>query len=193
MLFLTIINSLLHFISITILCNKIYAFAVNKTRFSISAILLVMFASLSGFLDIYNFLSLIFYFLFFIFQLTLCRLSMKDSKAKTIFFVSVTLYLCETIILFYTKSFLDVSYGSNKLISFFINVFLLIACFVCCYTNVIKTIKNMLNSASPAIRKCILFLMFLCMLNVALMSDIQYYITSNDLFFEFRLYLYPRF
>lgn len=67
------------------------------------------------------------------------------------------------------------------MIDFLTSAFLLILCLIGCYTKNVHYLKILFRSANRTTKICIFLLLVLCMLNVALLSDIEHYIINDSL------------
>lgn len=180
---LTAVISLLHYVTIVILGNRIFEYTINKIALIVSNAFLVIGAMLSTHFDKSKDSMLVVYILFFIVQLLFLYWVLNRSKIKTIFLISTTIYLCESIVLYFLKSFFDIFEKTEGIVKLVINSFILVICVVCCYTNFANRIKYIINSTSRTIKNSAFSLMLLCVVNIALMADLQFFITNERLLF----------
>ena len=121
------------------------------------------------------------YIFLYILSIVFIRLCFHNIKIKSIIYICSLLYLLNYTISFSLIVF-NLKWRSNLiLIEFLINLLIFIVCLIVYSTKTVVLLKTIVTSISPTVKTCIILLFILCMLNVALLSDIEYYILTDDL------------
>lgn len=180
-MYLIIVNYLIHFISVILLHNSILHKNVDKIRVVLST--LVLFCCLfiaSGYTD--N--DLVIYFVFSLAcQLFLWKISIQKVKFKSLIYMTLLLYLIKLIFLYTITALFALSNNRFRVLEFVIHILLLAFSLLCYNKRIRNFIQTVIFSASKTIKILFLFLLLFCTTNVALMKDIQFFVSTNDIAF----------
>lgn len=175
------INYLTLSIMFALFYNKIHNYYISMkkfliflTLFLISTLLLYKVRLLSTSLSFI--LSLICFIIFL-------KIAIKGVKIKSLLCTYILMYSLNLIISYTVITFFEIFKTNLVLLECIINICIFFLFLLCCHTNTINTLKTIVLSASSSMKISVILLMLLCSMNIILMSDIEHYITNDDLFF----------
>ena len=116
-------------------------------------------------------------------HIVLLKISIKNTTVKSLSYSCLLLSLLKLVLSFVVTTLFNKLEKHSEILGFVIYLCILSICLLCCYTKIRSKAKTIIISMSQTIKICILLLMALCMFNIALMSDINFYITNERLLF----------
>lgn len=176
-----IANSLIHFISVILLHNNILNKNISERRMAVSTVALIFCLFITS---IYINNNLVVYFIIsLIFQLFLWKISIRKVEFKSLIYMTLLLYFVKLIFLYTITALLDLSNNEFRALEFIIHILLLTFSLLCYNKRIKSFIQTVTFSASRTIKVSFLFLLLFCTTNVALMKDIQFFVSTNDIAF----------
>ena len=172
-----ILLTLLVSVSSQILNNKI-----RTKRFIFCTITSSMFIALA--LLLFNTNPLICQLLITLCHILTLKISLDNMSVKAAAYICVFINLLNAVISYTLTSVFDYTKHGLKILEVAINLVFLVLFALLCYSPKIKiSMITILSSTSRTVKFIILLLLSLCIVNIALVSDIQHYVKTDGLLF----------
>ena len=182
MMIITVIaNYFILSILMIIISTTFLGYKLSTNRFLFVNLLFFIFAIVI--LYVLNIQTILSYLLLTSLYIIGLRYSIASVKLKSIIYVHSIFYLLNIIISYSITTFTQVSHSNAKTIELVINIVFVCLCLIVSYTKLKGTISYIIHSMSRTIKIIVLLLLVLCMLNIALVSDIQHYVRTDGLLF----------
>lgn len=119
----------------------------------------------------------------FVINVVVFKLCISNVQIKTILYACLMIYFVNLILSYTMITFFKLSRSTYVFLECGVNLCLCVLAVITCFSKIITKAKVVISSTPRSVKASILLLLILCVINIALMADLQFFITNERLLF----------